>query len=249
MDEEKGDEMHIDVVASVNELRQEDVLFKTVIVIDTLRATSSMITGVAQGVDEIIPVETIGQAKSLLAQDPSYLLAGERNSKKIPGFHLGNSPSEWLSVPLKAQRIIFTTTNGTRAILKAAKADQTLIGSFLNGQSCAKQAIIHQADITILCAGTRNQFAIEDGLAAGYLIDWLLQMAERITINDLGWTLYHAYRASRPRLTEVIQQGQTGQRLLQLGCLDDLTLCCQLDKYPVVAHFKPPSIIGTSIGT
>lgn len=240
--------MHVDVVATVNELRQEDILHKTVIVIDTLRATSSMIVGVAQGAEEIIPVETIGQAKSLHAQYPTSLLAGERNSKKIPGFHLGNSPAEWLSAPLKGQRIIFTTTNGTRAILKSSKAEQILICSLLNGQRCARQAISHQTDITILCAGTRNQFAIEDGLTAGYLIEQLFLITEGLTISDLGWALYHAYLASRHRLSEIIRLGQAGQRLFQLGCHEDLIICCQLDKYPVVARFKPPTVIGAAAG-
>lgn len=237
--------MHVDVVASVNELIQEEVLFKTVIVVDTLRATSTMVTGLARGAAQIIPVETIGQAKSLAAKHPSYLLAGERNCKKIPGFHLGNSPSEWLAAPLAGKHIILTTTNGTRAILKAAKADHLLIGSLLNGRACAQQATAHQADITILCSGSRNQFALEDGLTAGHLIHWLGQFAENITLNDFGRALYQAYRASLPHLAHVIAAGHTAQRLMQLGCQNDLAFCCQLDKFPVAAHFRPPGIVAS----
>lgn len=236
--------MHVDVVASVNELTQEEVLFKTVIVVDTLRATSTVVTGLACGAIQVIPAETIGQAKSWAAKHPSYWLAGERNGKKISGFHLGNSPSEWLTAPVAGKHIIFTTTNGTRAIIKAGKADHLLLGSLLNGQACAQQAAAYQADITILCAGHRNQFALEDGLTAGHLIHWLGQYHESITLNDFGRALYQAYRASVPQLDTVIAAGQTGRRLIQLGYQNDLAFCCQLDKFSVTALFSPPGIVA-----
>lgn len=241
--------MHVDVVASVNELTQEEVLFKTVIVVDTLRATSTMVTGLSRSAAQIIPVETIGQAKSWATKYPSYLLAGERGSKKIPGFALGNSPTEWMETTLDGRHIIFTTTNGTRAILKAAKADHLLIGSLLNGKTCARQAAHYQADITILCAGSRNQFALEDGLTAGHLIHWLGQWTENVTVNDFGRALYQAYRASRENLFQVIAESRTARRLIQLGQQNDLQFCCQLDRFPIITHFHPPAVVGFRVET
>ena len=146
--------MHVDVVASVNELTQEEVLFKTVIVVDTLRATSTMVTGLSPGAAQIIPVETIGQAKSWATKYPSYWLAGERNGKKSPVFIWATRRRSGWKHRWMGGHIIFTTTNGTRAIMKASKADHLLLGSLLNGQACAQQAARHQADITIFVRGT-----------------------------------------------------------------------------------------------
>ena len=119
--------MKLEVVSQVDEVKVEEIKHKTVIVIDVLRASSTIATALAYGAAKVIPVETIGQARGF--QGSQFTLAGERYGKKIMGFPLSNSPTELAVAPLTGQSLILTTTNGTRAIQKSCKASSILIGS------------------------------------------------------------------------------------------------------------------------
>src|SRR5690606_12087517 len=105
--------MQVDVIPSVTEATSDEFIHKTVIVIDVLRATSCITTALEYGCAGVIPVETVGQAKSM--QKAGQLLAGERFCKRVPGFDLGNSPHEFIQNDVQGRTIIMTTTNGTRA--------------------------------------------------------------------------------------------------------------------------------------
>lgn len=118
--------MKVEVIAQLDELRMEDILNKTVIVIDVLRSSSTIVTALAIGYREVCTTETIGQARNLESDD--YFLAGERYGKKIQGFTFSNSPCEIQEVPVTRSGLILTSTNGTRAIQKAKKGSLVLIG-------------------------------------------------------------------------------------------------------------------------
>ncbi|MED4601977.1 2-phosphosulfolactate phosphatase [Paenibacillus validus] len=242
--------MHIHVISSVNEARTEELQHKTVIVIDVLRATSTMLTALANGCRTIVPVETVNQAKSMQGKDE--LLGGERFCKKIPGFDLGNSPLEYTSELVTGKTVIMTTTNGTRAIQKAAKASHILIGCMLNAAACARKAANLTGDIVIVCAGTQDVFALEDGLCAGLLIDELLRLhaagAVRgnltgpnapACVDDFGLAMLQAYRNVQDRLLDALLTCANGKRLTKIGFHDDVVHCAQthvLDLAPMVRH-------------
>ncbi|WP_281886645.1 2-phosphosulfolactate phosphatase [Paenibacillus sp. YYML68] len=168
--------MHIEVIPTVNEARADDLLHKTVIAIDVLRATSTMLAALASGCRSIVPVETVNQALTL--QQEGELLAGERFCKRIPGFQLGNSPLEFTPDAVGGKTVIMTTTNGTRAIQKSQKAAHVLIGGLLNAEACAREAARLSHEIVIVCAGTQDVFALEDGLCAGLLVEELMKRHE-----------------------------------------------------------------------
>ncbi|UUZ79568.1 2-phosphosulfolactate phosphatase [Paenibacillus sp. P26] len=225
--------MNIHVIPSVFEARTEEPLHKTVIVIDVLRATSTMLTALANGCTEIIPLETVQQAKSL--QQEGDLLGGERACKKIPGFDLGNSPLEYRNAAVAGKRLIFTTTNGTRAIQKAGKQNRILIGSLLNARACAVKAAAWKEELAILCSGTSDVFALEDGLCAGMIVDELGRLygkpAENaeahLRVNDFGLSMLYAYRSVQDRLADALLSCSNGKRLTKLGFREDVIYCSQ----------------------
>lgn len=231
--------MHIEVVANIGEARSDDFLHKTVIVVDVIRATSTIITALINGCKAIIPVETVLKAKELYREGD--LLAGERFCKKIAGFDLGNSPLEFTKDAVQGRRIILTTTNGTRGIQKAAKADRVLAGAFLNSKACAEAAIAFKRDTVILCAGTQDVFSLEDGLCAGHILEELvLALGEKhIATNDFGLAMRGCYLQAQNRLYETLLSCTNGKKMCKSGFQGDVAACAQTnttDQVPVLEH-------------
>src|SRR5438034_6231342 len=142
------------------------------VVLDILRATTSMITALANGAEAIIPVGEIAEALAIKQQRPEVLLAGERNGLRIRGdltggndFDFGNSPREFLPEKVRGKTIVMTTTNGTRALRACTRAEPVLIGSFLNLRATVnwlrRELPLH---LILICSGTHNQAALEDTL-------------------------------------------------------------------------------------
>jgi len=228
--------MNIHVVSSVNEIISDQLAGKTVIVIDVLRATSTIITAIANGCSGVIPVETVQQAKN--SQIQGDLLGGERFCQKIHGFDLGNSPFEYGPEIVAGKTIVMTTTNGTRAIQKSQKAAHILAGSMLNATACAVKALEFGKDIVVLCSGTNDAFSLEDGLCAGLLEEMVRLSEKTVATNDFGTAMMHAYDRVRSGLTEAILSCSNGTRLAKLGLTEDIVYCTQINKLKVVPLFQ-----------
>jgi 2-phosphosulfolactate phosphatase len=143
------------------------------IVVDVLRATSAIAQALASGYERVFCCAEIEEARALREQLGEGLLGGERNAVKIDGFDVGASPREFLGEP-RARTVIFSTTNGTRAILEtAARADEVLLGSLLNLEAVAAAARGGGEDVTIVCAGFQGQFALDDAYCAGRIVQLL----------------------------------------------------------------------------
>ncbi|PZM64365.1 2-phosphosulfolactate phosphatase [Paenibacillus dendritiformis] len=227
--------MQVDVIASVNEARAIELANRTVIVIDVLRATSTIITALAHGASGILPVETVQQAKQ--AARDGDITGGERNCKKIPGFDAGNSPFEYMGESVYGKRVVLTTSNGTRAIHKASKADVILAGAFLNASECARTAYQLRKDIAVLCAGTQDEFAFEDALCAGLIVAELFRLGrqeQEMRTNDLGSILVSAYRHHEGAIPEALLACSGGMRLAKLGYAKDVEYCAGIDTVSVV---------------
>jgi 2-phosphosulfolactate phosphatase len=236
-----GRPVQIDVFSSVGEVRSEELFGKTVIVIDVLRATSTMVTALAHGCAAIHPMETIGQARS--AQQDGFILGGERFCKRIQGFDLGNSPLEYQPEIVKDRRIMMTTTNGTRAIHKSLRGETIIAGSFLNGTACARKVIQLRKDVVIVCSGTKDRFALEDSLCAGYLVQRIQDASPNVIItDDLGKAMRLAFSQASDRLAETLLLSESGKRLCRLGYQDDVLHCSRIDLYsnvPILRGTEP----------
>ena len=220
--------MRVDVVGNVNELRTIDVAGRSAVVIDVLCTTSTIVTALAYDAAAVIAVETVPQAKQMEMKD--CIRGGERFDKKITGFEVGNSPYEYMTEGVADKTIILTTTDGTRALIKASKAKHVLAGSFLNVQAVAAVLCELQRDVLLLCAGTQDEFALEDGLCAGCIIEELhRQSYSPIQLNDLGIVLHQAVSQCRDSIPDMMRISSGGRRLEKLGRVHDISYCSQLN--------------------
>jgi 2-phosphosulfolactate phosphatase len=226
--------VQVDVIPCINEARSDDFIHKTVIVVDVLRATSSIITALVNGCSGIIPVGTVCQARNL--QSEGDLLGGERFCKKIAGFDLGNSPIEYQQADIEGKRIIMTTTNGIRAIQKSHKADHILAGALINASSCANADNELNRDIVIICAGTQDEFSLEDGLGAGLIINELINIHpdKTVELNDFGIAMHSSYIHFREHLQAAILDCSNGKKLKKLGFEEDIILCTHVNLFSLV---------------
>ena len=143
-----------------------------VVIVDLLRATSVISTAFENGIDAIIPVQTLEEALEYKSDD-RYILAAERNTKPVEGFIYGNSPFHYMKSEIKGKTLVLTTTNGTKAI-HIAKKHKIITASFINIDAVSKYLIKEKNDIIILCSGWKNIFNLEDTIFAGALSKILL---------------------------------------------------------------------------
>ncbi|OAT80363.1 2-phosphosulfolactate phosphatase [Desulfotomaculum copahuensis] len=179
--------MKIDVVFTAGAIAPEELAGRTAVVFDVLRATSTIVTALANGCRAVVPVVDVdeaGRVAERLGQDAAdgleshgVLLAGERDGAKLPGFPHGNSPLEFGPEVIAGKTLVLTTTNGTRAIHGAAPAAAIYAGSLLNARAAAAAALAAGRDVTLVCAGTRERFSLEDTAAAGFVLMELLALA------------------------------------------------------------------------
>src|SRR5437764_4244443 len=147
------------------------------VVIDVLRATTTMIYALAAGCTCVRPCAEVEEARELAGgmRAGRVLLGGERGGKPLPGFDLGNSPREYTGKLCKGCTLVLTTTNGTRALLRAAEAARTLLAGFVNYSAVCEQLRQETRPIHIICAGTEGDVTLEDTLLAGALVDYLCE--------------------------------------------------------------------------
>jgi len=221
------------------------------VIVDVLRASTTILTALHNGAAGIIPCSSVGDAKAHQYAGTKVLLGGERGGIKIDGFDLSNSPAEYSQATVANRTIAFTTTNGTRALLRSVEAEQVLIGSFANVSYLAEHLHATNLPLHIVCAGTNREMTGEDVLFAGCLIDRIagmsalpsaLQLTDSATMT-LGWWRYES--AQRP-LAETLKQTRGGKNLMDLSCDNDVELAAELDCCPVLARFSPSSGLITT---
>jgi 2-phosphosulfolactate phosphatase len=223
--------MTIDVAlspADITLLPQQDLSATTCVVFDVLRATSSMITGLAHGAAEIHPVRTVEEALARRAQLPDALLGGERHGDRIAGFDLGNSPLEYLHV--RGRKIVTTTTNGTIALCACEGAQRVLVGAILN--LGALVAEIHRSQpgrLLLVCAGTFADFALEDAYGAGLLIR-MLGKAELTDAAHAALGVAQLY----PEPLDALRRARNGHVLATKGRGEEVEWCAQVSRFSAV---------------
>jgi len=224
---------------------------KTVVVIDVLRATSTIITALTNGAKEVIPVVEIKEALSLKTKyHPSeVLLCGERSAGIIPGFDLGNSPFDYSTERVQNRTLIMSTTNGTKAIRKAEGAKKLLLASFINGEEVVHQ-VKESDELVLLCSGTNGRFSMDDALCAGYMAT-LLDKTTTIEACDLTRTLMMAWQSLRGKHVEAIKTSIHGKLLIRKGYEKDLEYCMQTGITHTVPQYnsRTNSIKTTSLAT
>ncbi|MFV1883951.1 MAG: 2-phosphosulfolactate phosphatase [Balneola sp.] len=231
---------YIDVFFSVQAFQEEDLRGKSAVIIDILRASSSIVTAVNNGAKKIIPVEDMSDAMKIARtmDQNDYLLCGEKDGVKIEGYHLGNSPQEYTKEVVGDKTLIINTTNGTRAIKKANLANRIYIGSFLNQKAILNALAEHDDEVVLICSGWRGRLALEDTMFAGSLIHKLCKGNLPEKTKDGAKVAFGLFEKFGDDLEETIRQSDHAHRLRNLVPEDDVPFCCQVDKFSVLPGMK-----------
>jgi 2-phosphosulfolactate phosphatase len=225
--------------SEIRRISATDLSEVTAVVFDVLRATSSIITGLASGMEAIIPVRTVEEARARKLKDPDLLLAGERGGLPPEGFDLGNSPEEFEK--LNGRRVVMTTTNGTAAIESVRSASKVLIGALLNIDALADYLFTHPPkNLLLVCAGTGEDFSLEDAIAAGALV---VRLADDQRLSDSAIITRSLYEQVGDDLNEWLRQTQNGKQLRKIGKDTDITWCARLSVFDLVCQLKGEKII------
>lgn len=214
---------------------------RTVVVIDVLRATTTVCHALAAGAEYVVPCLEIDEARGKRNEFAGCLLGGERQGRKIEGFDFGNSPTEYNATSVGGRTVVFTTTNGTRALLRSAAADEILLGAFANLSALADVLREHER-VDLLCAGTNGVITAEDALFAGAMVDRLTARGSACaaSCNDEAILACEAWRqvvaAGRP-LSTVLRDCQGGRNLIAEGFDADIDTAARIDSVPVVPRF------------
>ncbi|HHT48470.1 MAG TPA: 2-phosphosulfolactate phosphatase [Firmicutes bacterium] len=239
--------MKIDLILAAGGKGRREFHGKTVVVIDVLRASSTIVTALTNGCFAVYPVADPGAAALFKRQlGPPCLIGGERRGQKIPGFDLGNSPLEYTAAVVADQRIILTTSNGTKALLEAQGAEEILIGAFLNAGHLSSY-LAPKAEVVFFCAGTNGEPGLEDLLCAGLMTERLLAAGVEATLTDaaqLGLVTYrHLLGIPQADSTTVLHQTQHSRYLESIGFADDLAYCAQIDARPCLPRYQDGRIM------
>jgi 2-phosphosulfolactate phosphatase len=226
------------------------------VVVDVLRASSSLVVLLERGMEEVLLASSIGEARRLARERPQYLLCGERGGLPPRGFHYGNSPVEFAGLELAGRRAILCTSNGTSALTRAATAPLVLVGALLNatavGRAATEAAAERGLDVAVVCSGDEGgtAFSLEDALGTGAIVDAIVGLGReapvraRLTLSDgalAALTLYRAHQgqehqpeADPPPAETALRASSHGRDLEALGLSEDLSFCARRDAFATV---------------
>jgi len=209
------------------------------VVVDVLRAGTTIIYALAAGCTCVRPVAEIEEARKLADAMPAgkVILAGERLGEKIAGFDRGNSPGEFTSATCKGCTLVLTTSNGTRALLRAAEAERVLIAGFVNFSAVCEQLRADARPVHIICSGSEGEPSLEDALLAGAFVEYLCDHYE-LRLNDSARLAWDSFETNGHVLRSALDLGRGGQRLKELGFDEDISIAAEIDALALVPELR-----------
>ena len=235
----------LDVYFTVGEAEPTAVQGATAVVVDVLRATTSIVEALANGARAVYPTASTEEAVHLAASlgREDVLLCGERNGVRIEGFDLGNSPYEFDGSAVGGKRLVMSTTNGTQALLAVQEATTVAIAAFTNLAAVA-DAVAGADRLVLQCAGRRGRFSIDDALCAGHLVRRIVGGGVEPVLNDAARAAQVLGEAVEP--TRAFFEGTAaGRALTEIGLADDLDLCAEVDRRDIVPYQREKVITIT----
>lgn len=207
------------------------------IVIDVLRATSTMLTALKNGASYIYPVASVSDAMKLKQYHTQAVLGGEKDLNKIEGFQYSNSPYDYPMHHIYNKQLIFTTTNGTRAMQKCSEAADCTIAALLNVGAVIKYCMKSSLPISIVMAGTNGMFSREDALCAGAIVYGLSREQKADDLGNVCADLFFEHLEAK-NFYGSIMEGSHAKHLADKGYLQDIKFCSQFDIYDIVPTYK-----------
>jgi 2-phosphosulfolactate phosphatase len=219
----------LDVFSSAHSFKEEDLRDKTVVMIDVLRACSTMVTALHNGAKGVIAVGDMDEASKISRNldSKSFLLSGEKDGIKIDGYSLTNSPLEHTEDVVAGKTVILNTTNGTKAIKRSNHADDIIIGSFLNLSAIVDHLRKIDKEIVMVCAGWRGRLSFEDLLCAGNIIYELCSGELPNSARDGTKVAFGLYDKFADDIENSIKSSNYAVRLDGIVCEEDISYCCQ----------------------
>jgi 2-phosphosulfolactate phosphatase len=209
------------------------------IVIDVLRASTTIVHALAAGCTAVLPVVEVEEARALAGRMRAgkVILGGERGGKPIPGFDVGNSPREYTPEVCRAAAAVLSTTNGTRVLCQAAEADRVLVAGFVNFSAICEQIAAEARSIHLLCAGTKGEVALEDVLLAGALVEAVFPDVD-FELDDAARVAWDCFLQHRSCLEAAVLYGRSGAQLMSLGYDQDIHDALRIDRFLIAPELQ-----------
>lgn len=213
------------------------------VVIDLLRASTTIVHAIAAGARAVVPCLTVEDARSAAANlSPSeVVLGGERHGQLIEGFDLDNSPLRYTAKAVGGRTVVFTTTNGTRALLRCAEADRVLVGAFTNLNAVVELLGGLDRPVHLVCAGTRGKITAEDVLCAGAMATAFVAATGMGRLDDdqtrIAMSCYARCATDQATFRRALEESIGGRDLLELGFERDIERAAAWDLFAVVPEF------------
>lgn len=233
--------MRVDVAPTAEALAGRPVEGAVVLVIDVLRASTTMVTALANGCAGIVPVADAEEARRRARMLPpgTALTAGERRGEPIAGFDLGNSPVDCTAERVRGRVIVFTTSNGTRALLAARAAAVVGVAAFVNASAAVAWALGQGRDVTLLCAGERGAVSLEDHVCAGLLAEWFRRDEPSARLTPAAEEAARGARVYGKEVTRLAHDSAWARHLARTGRGADVAACLVLDGTTLVPVYLP----------
>lgn len=234
----------IEVYLTARSAPEDDLKGRAVLVIDVLRASTTIVTALDHGARAVIPVSDMAEASRIAGHMEADLsvLGGERGGTRIDGYQLGNSPLEYTPEAVQRRTVVLNTTNGTRAITRARLGAEVAIASFRNVSAAIRFLYEAPQDAVIVCAGTDDRVSLEDTLCAGLVLHQLWGGRVPEDCSDAAHVAHSLFAQEKHRLGEALRSGRHARRLTELGFAEDVSYCAQLDAAPVLPIYRDSRI-------
>ena len=238
--------MRLDVFFTPNQVKPIETAGRLVVIVDVLRASTTVATALGNGARTVIPVEGADEVinRSREFTRSQILLAGEQKMYPIAGFDIGNSPQAFTPAMVEGKTILITTTNGTKTLMGVQNARDIVIASYVNftaALALMKVAASSKTDIAIICAGEEGSFTLEDAACAGRYVRAIPKRAG-IQTNDAAAASVVIEKKYGDNIAKVFKESSHGQALASAGFGDDLAAAAEVDSYPVVPIYQDRQI-------
>jgi 2-phosphosulfolactate phosphatase len=231
--------MKINVLLSPYNVDEPYFTGKNTVVIDVLRATTVIVNAINNNAKEVIPVDSVDFALKVSggAFSGQTLLGGERNTKMIDGFNLGNSPEDYTEEIVSGKTVIIYTTNGSKAIVKAKYSENLIVGCFNNIGAITEYIVNLNQDFEILCSGASGKFCIEDTVCAGKIIELVLKKVPDLELSDSASASLILSRSFSSVLS-MLKECEHGKKLIENGFEKDITFCSNLNTVSIIPAYN-----------
>jgi 2-phosphosulfolactate phosphatase len=226
--------MRLDVLLLPCELPARVRPETTAVVIDVIRATTTIVTAFQHGCRSVLPVGSPAEAQLAKSAKPASILAGEKGGKRIAGFDLGNSPREFTREAAAGRDIILSTSNGTKALRAVGPGRRVAIGTLRNRAAVGRWLAAQGEDALIVCSGYEETFSLEDAVCAGGIVDAAAVQDGAPALGDGALACRILWREHAADLPRLLRESAWGRHILAIGLGPDLELCAQCDVTDVV---------------